>query len=364
MEMSVVDSQPYAESQLGPVGSGPDSSDPPEISVIVMAYRKSQFLAEALASVASQSLARHKFEVILVTSFVDSEVATLCRDLRVRCIQCDEGYVAEKTRIGIVASAGEIVTFLDYDDMYTPSRLETLLNEFQRHPRLGFYRNGIVYVDSKGQEIHGKGLAPSFRLFSNPSRRYYVLDEHKRRTDPRMGMSRPDFCGSAMALRRAVALAAVPTLERIKTSVDSALFYTAWAAPFELELDSNKLTRYRIHEGNTSAPVLSRTDAEETRRIIHDQTRASDIEVLLDIAERAKRPELVQDLRLREFRDRVGLQLGQSTSPRREAWALAKELPSMSHPIRFTAPSIQAGIVLAVSILSPFLGRALIHYTS
>jgi glycosyltransferase involved in cell wall biosynthesis len=364
MEKEAVSSQSYAKTRTGQVRHGTATTEPPEISVIIFAYRKSEFLAQALRSATSQSLDRRRYEVILVSSFVDSEVTALCRELNIRCIQCNEGNASEKNRIGITASTGEIVTFLDYDDLYASSRLETLLREFRLHPRLGFYRNGIDYVDSKGQEIHGKGLAPSFRLFSNPGRRYYVLDERKRRTDPRLGVSRPDFCGSAMALRRAVALAAVQNLERIKTSVDSTLFYTAWVAPFELELDPNRLTRYRIHEGNISAPVLSRTDMEETRRTTHIQTRAADLAVLLDLAERAKRTELVQDLRLRLFRDRAGLQLTQSKSPRREAWALAKELPSLNRPIRLTALSVQVGMILGASILFPFLGRVLVGYTA
>ena len=106
----------------------------PLISVVVATYRRQKDLENALRSLAVQTY--ENFEVILVddnddpvwNETVRRVVQTVIRaypELRLTCIENHPNQGSAKTRnIGISASRGEYVTFLDDDDVYLPSKIQ------------------------------------------------------------------------------------------------------------------------------------------------------------------------------------------------------------------------------------------------
>ena len=110
-------------------------ASPPRISCIVPVYNGENYLAEALASIFRQTLAA--FEVIVVDDgSTDSTPAVAGRDARVKYRrQANAGPSAARNH-GIRESSGELLAFLDADDLWHSEKLERQAARFVSRPEL------------------------------------------------------------------------------------------------------------------------------------------------------------------------------------------------------------------------------------
>lgn len=104
------------------------------VSVIIPFYNRLPLLLEAIESARSQS---HKnIEIILIddgSSEDISEIKSLCSQHKeIRLIQPGKVGRSAARNIGIVASKGEFIAFLDSDDLWLPNKVEHQLNEMLR----------------------------------------------------------------------------------------------------------------------------------------------------------------------------------------------------------------------------------------
>jgi glycosyltransferase involved in cell wall biosynthesis len=115
-----------AESEV----SLPDSlqqGDGPLVSVIVPTYDDSEYIGDALKSIAAQT--HDNIEIIVV----DSSSVPWLRDLAARVdgfayrFQEPQGLAAARNR-GLDAATGELIAFLDADDRWLPEKLERQLD--------------------------------------------------------------------------------------------------------------------------------------------------------------------------------------------------------------------------------------------
>lgn len=103
----------------------------PQISVIVPAYRAADFLPACIRMLSAQS--RRDFEVLIVDDGSGDETADVAKDLaaadpRVRAILLPEnGGVARARQRAVAESRGEYLWFVDADDAWPETALETLI---------------------------------------------------------------------------------------------------------------------------------------------------------------------------------------------------------------------------------------------
>jgi glycosyltransferase involved in cell wall biosynthesis len=96
-------------------------SNSPRFTVVIATHDRPALLAEAVSSVLAQSV--HDLELVVVDDG-SSIPAVVHDDDRVRLIRLDTcGGPAEARNVGIDAACGDLVTFLDDDDVYTADRL-------------------------------------------------------------------------------------------------------------------------------------------------------------------------------------------------------------------------------------------------
>ena len=105
----------------------------PLVSVVVATYRREQSLMKALKSVSVQSY--RKFEIILVDDNDDPQwnekVRTIVQTftqsndgVKIKVIENHPNQGSARTRnIGIAAADGELITFLDDDDLFLPDKI-------------------------------------------------------------------------------------------------------------------------------------------------------------------------------------------------------------------------------------------------
>ena len=124
----------------------------PKISVILPVHDRADVRPRAIESVLAQELG--EFELVIVDdgSTDDSvAVAKSYGDPRINLIELDKnrgGNVARNE--GIRAARGPLIAFLDSDDRYLPSKLSSVVAEFERRPKLDLLVDSFVKVQAPG----------------------------------------------------------------------------------------------------------------------------------------------------------------------------------------------------------------------
>jgi glycosyltransferase involved in cell wall biosynthesis len=216
------------------------------VSIIVPAYNAERFLARTLRSALQQTYVT--FEMIVIDDGSTDSTGAVARDFaqsdeRIRVISVANGGVAKARNIGISEAAGELVAFLDADDLWHPTKLErqvAVLDEIKDAAAV-YALSRDIDVDDR---VYGRGRLVVFNGYTF-ARHLYV---------------RPIGNGSTMLVRRENALAVGG-------------FEPSWAArgiggcedlDFELKLAARYpmaaiplyLVGYRHHPGSMSSNKL------------------------------------------------------------------------------------------------------------
>ncbi|MFQ5500542.1 MAG: glycosyltransferase family A protein, partial [Candidatus Zixiibacteriota bacterium] len=103
------------------------------VSVIIPAYNCERFLAETIESVLAQSY--RPIEVIVVDDGSTDQSAEIARSYNdVNYIfQANQG-TAVARNTGLAAAQGELIAFLDHDDVWMPNKLEVQVGYLIEHP--------------------------------------------------------------------------------------------------------------------------------------------------------------------------------------------------------------------------------------
>ncbi len=120
-------------------------SIPPLVSVVMPAYNVERFLAEAVGSVRSQTW--KQLELIIVNDGSTDGTAELAaqfeaEDARIRVVHKQNGGLCSARNAGAAATRGDLLCFLDADDVFLPDKLERQI------AFLDFFRScDVVYSD-------------------------------------------------------------------------------------------------------------------------------------------------------------------------------------------------------------------------
>jgi glycosyltransferase involved in cell wall biosynthesis len=109
-------------------------------SIIVPLYNKADFITAAIQSVVNQS--HQNFEVIVVDDGSTDDGASRVRaidDHRIKLIQQANSGVSCARNQGIELAKGDLICFLDADDWYLPTYLETIVSMALRYPEIAFF---------------------------------------------------------------------------------------------------------------------------------------------------------------------------------------------------------------------------------
>jgi glycosyltransferase involved in cell wall biosynthesis len=225
-----------------------------DITVIVLAHDRTEYIVGALRSLLRQTLPRDSFEVVIVKNFVLEEADRLAAECGFKSILAESKAYGENLLKGLNNSSGEFVCLLDEDDLFVPKKLETVLGEFSKHPRVGYYSNNFGIIDSKG------GYRPEhwFRRADRKARvragTIYLGPPHQLRQLAKLPPLSPDFNSSSITFRRDLLTTAMrDAIRKLDGGGDTFLFYCAVTSKLELGIGSDILTLYRLHSANRSS---------------------------------------------------------------------------------------------------------------
>jgi glycosyltransferase involved in cell wall biosynthesis len=107
----------------------------PVVSLVVASYNGATFLRETLESAFAQDF--DSFEVVFVNDGSEDATAEIARSFPVRYFdQENQGLPAARNR-GIGEARGELIAFLDDDDLIPPTKLSLQAAYLSDHPRTG-----------------------------------------------------------------------------------------------------------------------------------------------------------------------------------------------------------------------------------
>lgn len=131
------------------------NSDAPLVSVVIPVYNVEQYIEQALDSVLSQSYSN--FEIIVVDDqSPDSSIAIVndrFNDDRIRIVQQKNRGLAGARNTGVRYANGRYIAFLDSDDFWQPSKLESHILAMEANPHCGVSFSASLFVDENGQSL-------------------------------------------------------------------------------------------------------------------------------------------------------------------------------------------------------------------
>lgn len=120
----------------------------PRVTVLITAYRRQNYLMEAIRSVLDSTVDRKAYEIILVIDEIGDELAARIEALGVVILRVESARGGEMWIAGLRAAKGDVVSFLDDDDCFYPGKLSKVLEVFE-DPTVIWYHNGFRRVDEQ-----------------------------------------------------------------------------------------------------------------------------------------------------------------------------------------------------------------------
>jgi glycosyltransferase involved in cell wall biosynthesis len=179
----------------------------PAVSVITPSYQRAHLITRALSSVLGQDFA--DLEIVVVDDgSTDDTAAVIARvaDPRLRYVRFEKNRgIGAARKAGIEEARGEVVAFLDSDDLWKPGKLATVMGAFRRHPEVDLVFSDFENIDhTSGERERGfeKTATALRRLTVTPLEPDWWLVEK----GALEGLLEANFIGtsSVVALRRSV----------------------------------------------------------------------------------------------------------------------------------------------------------------
>jgi glycosyltransferase involved in cell wall biosynthesis len=136
--------------------------------VVVCTYNYAHFLPDALRTLAARSLS--DFELLIVDDGSSDNTAEVMAALQsdyhgLRYLRKPHSGIADTRNVGIRATQGTHIAFLDADDLWSPRYLETMLRTFAEHPQANLIFCDGFTLRSDGVHVE-KGAGPPLPSFN------------------------------------------------------------------------------------------------------------------------------------------------------------------------------------------------------
>jgi glycosyltransferase involved in cell wall biosynthesis len=130
------------------------------VTAAIPAFNAARFLSQAIESVMVQT--HSPFEVLVIDDGSTDDSLSIARSFKgVRCIsQSNRGDAGARNR-ALTEAKGDLIAFLDADDVWLPDKLESQLEIFGMRPELGMVYTGVTVVDEDLRTLEELRSAPA-----------------------------------------------------------------------------------------------------------------------------------------------------------------------------------------------------------
>jgi len=223
--------------------------DKPYISVIIPTYNRKEFLLDAFNSVLNQTLDRSKYEIIVTKNFVDEKIDNYIKKNGGKLVFFEKKELGERIVDSLRYVKGDVICFLDDDDLFTKEKLEYVYNIFQNNEDIVYINNARRYVDEKG-----KYLSKSFSKFEKREKDIIIREEDKKPTNLLriQRYSNPWFNNSSIAIKASILKRFKKNLKDVKICTDLFYYFVSLISG-DLIISAKELTLNRVHESASNS---------------------------------------------------------------------------------------------------------------
>ena len=144
----------------------------PLVSIVTPSYNQASFLEEAILSVLQQDYPRIEYLVVDGGSKDGSlDIIRRYEDRLARWVSEPDNGQTEAINRGFAMAKGEILAYLNSDDLYRPGAVREAVDYLRNHPDVGMVYGDADYVDEEGKSI---GRFPAAQTDYRKLRRGYV----------------------------------------------------------------------------------------------------------------------------------------------------------------------------------------------
>lgn len=144
-----------------------------QFSVVIPLYNKEKYVAQTLKSVVGQTY--QNFEIIVVNDCSTDNslgVVQAIEDSRIKIIEHSENKGVSKSRnTGIKTATHHYIAFLDADDQWDSTYLETIQNLVKEYP------DESVFATHYRENYIGKSIVPKSKLSKKQKKKSFIISE-------------------------------------------------------------------------------------------------------------------------------------------------------------------------------------------
>jgi len=216
----------------------------PAVSVIIPAYNAADFIAEAVQTVRAQTF--RDYEIIVVDDGSSDGTADVVRRLggEVRYHRQPNGGVASARNAGLELSRGDLVCFLDADDLWLPEKLARQTAFMAAHPDIG-----LLFADateSHGDVIQKASILASMQCGAEATSQVPIKNAFRK-------LLVENFVPTSSVMLRRSCVATAGPFDVALQNVEDRDMWLRVAAHFPIACLPQNLVRKRSHDANISA---------------------------------------------------------------------------------------------------------------
>lgn len=149
----------------------------PKVSVIIPLYNKEKYIRRTINSVLQQTIT--DFELLIIDDGScdgSDKIVESIDDERIRLIRRPNGGQSAARNTGISCSSSDILAFLDADDQWLPTFLESILFLVNKFPEAGIYGTGY-YTLFQNNVVKTVTL----ESLTHPEEEYFIVSDYFRK---------------------------------------------------------------------------------------------------------------------------------------------------------------------------------------
>jgi len=223
----------------------------PYISVIITAYNRKEFLLDAFNSALNQTLDRSKYEIIVTKNFTDYKIDSYIKKNGGKLVFFEKGSIGEQVVDALKYAKGEVICFLEDDDLFTKEKLEYIYNTFLENKNLVYVNNARTYIDDKGNYLN-KG--PS--KFEKREKDITIKDFNKKPVEllKIQQYANPWSNSSSIAIRNIILKRFKNALYSVKFAPDLFYYFISLISG-DILISNQALTKFRVYESTSNSII-------------------------------------------------------------------------------------------------------------
>jgi glycosyltransferase involved in cell wall biosynthesis len=234
------------------------------ITAVIPLYNGEAFIEEALRSVLSQELLPDEL-IVVDDGSTDSGpaiVAEMAKQYPIRLLRKENGGQSSARNLGVAHAHGDLIAFLDQDDVWYPNHLAELIKPFQesRAVELGWSYSNMDEINEAGEMMTHDFLVS-----------IAYLDSPHPKSDLTSCLRQDMFVLPSASLVSRKAFRSVGGFdERLSGYEDDDLFLRIFLAGFANVYIATPLSKWRLYKASSSySPRMARSRMVYARKLLH-----------------------------------------------------------------------------------------------